>query len=260
GHNIELKLWNDPAATAAANLLCDTMSQALKTDSTGHFSLTLGDDCTTGIGANKDTYVDVLLDGNSLVATRTKLGAVPYAVEAGHATSADNATTAATANAAGGTLKTTIDGYGTSITQIQSEVHAASGFHATLSTAMSIPNNNPTQVAFNNVDFDSGSEYNATTGTFTAKQGGTYLIFCGCEYSPTVSSGQYWVQVNKNGGRISLTEFGAATTNGITPESTTLAKLAANDTVTCLTGQVTGAAASLYFTTPVTQFGAVRLY
>jgi hypothetical protein len=116
-HAIQVNFWS--AATGGTTPLCQTASASITLDA-GRFSVALPDTCTDVVKANKDAWVDVLVDGVSL--GRTKLGAVPYAVEAAHATSADtatsatsattatNATTAATANAAGGALKTTIDG------------------------------------------------------------------------------------------------------------------------------------------------------
>src|SRR5262249_48869424 len=61
----------------------------------GAFQASLGDSCTTIVRANPDLWIDVLIDGASV--GRTKLGAVPYAVEADHAVSASSATTATTA-------------------------------------------------------------------------------------------------------------------------------------------------------------------
>jgi hypothetical protein len=90
-----------------------TTSTSIALDS-GRFSVALPDTCATAVKASPDAWAEVLVDGASL--GRTKIGAVPYALEAGHATNADNATNATnataagTASAAGGALKTTIDG------------------------------------------------------------------------------------------------------------------------------------------------------
>jgi hypothetical protein len=53
---------------------------------TGRFELTLPDDCTQAVKANPNLWVEISLAGESL--GRTKLGAVPYAVEAGAASEA----------------------------------------------------------------------------------------------------------------------------------------------------------------------------
>lgn len=55
----------------------------------GHFSIPLPAACATAVQQNRDVYIEVSVDGTSL--GRTKAGAVPYAIEAAHATSADAA-------------------------------------------------------------------------------------------------------------------------------------------------------------------------
>jgi hypothetical protein len=103
GHNLEIKLWS--AGPSGGTVLCDTAVPAptFALDNSGRFSVQLDDTCSGAIGANAGAFVEILLDGNTL--GRTKLGAVPYAIEANHAASAD---TAAAANAASGVLATTI--------------------------------------------------------------------------------------------------------------------------------------------------------
>jgi hypothetical protein len=101
GHNLEIKLWSTGPTGGTA--LCDTAVPAptFTLDNSGRFSVQLDDTCTGAIGVNPGAWVEILLDGNTL--NRTKLGAVPYAIEANHAVSADTATNA------GGALKTSID-------------------------------------------------------------------------------------------------------------------------------------------------------
>ncbi len=101
-HNVAIKLYK---AQTGGTSVCDTgAAQPLTVDAHGRFSLPI-DACMATVKANPDLYAEVVVDGAAL--GRSKLGAVPYAVEAAHATAADtatNATTAATANAAGGGL------------------------------------------------------------------------------------------------------------------------------------------------------------
>lgn len=80
---IELRLWNAP--TGGTTPLCTTLGQQVTLDN-GRFSLALPETCTAQIKANPETYVEVLDGTNSL--GRSKVGAVPYAVEAGNAISA----------------------------------------------------------------------------------------------------------------------------------------------------------------------------
>ncbi len=85
GHNVQVILYD--AATAGNNLCQSTTAAVSVVD--GHFSVQLPDACTTAVGANPNVWADVLVDGNDT--GRTKIGAVPYAVEANHAVTADNA-------------------------------------------------------------------------------------------------------------------------------------------------------------------------
>jgi hypothetical protein len=147
------------------------------------------------------------------------------------------------------------------IADLQAKVHPASGVHAWLTKATTIPNAETyTQVVFDHVEFDLGSEYSAVTGAFTAKQAGVYLIVCAFEYAPSVAGAGYGAAVFQNGARRELTEISASWTGGATPEHTMVTQLAANDVITCETYQYSGAAASLYSTGDVTQMVVARLY
>ena len=93
-HNIQVILYD---AATSGNALCQTASAALNL-SNGQFSVLLPDACTTAVAGNPNVWVDVLVDGSDLGAT--KIGAVPYAVEANHTPNADHATTATNATTA----------------------------------------------------------------------------------------------------------------------------------------------------------------
>lgn len=56
----------------------------------GHFQVSLPDACTTAVKTHAELWVDIQIEGVSLLG-RTKLGAVPYAIEAGAAASASGA-------------------------------------------------------------------------------------------------------------------------------------------------------------------------
>jgi hypothetical protein len=100
--NIALAVYD---AVTAGNKVCEVNSAPI-TPVSGRFQIALPGGCTAQISANPELWIEVWVDGTSL--GRTKLGAVPYAVEAGHAVTADSATTAA--NAVGG-LATQIAGF-----------------------------------------------------------------------------------------------------------------------------------------------------
>lgn len=81
---------------------CTVMSSTVNLTG-GQFQIQLPDACSAQIKVAPDLWLEVQVDGTSL--GRIKLGAVPYAVEAGHAVSADlaaNATHAALAADANG--------------------------------------------------------------------------------------------------------------------------------------------------------------
>jgi hypothetical protein len=91
-HNVQVIFYD---AATAGNNLCQSTTAALSITN-GHFSVQLPDACATAVGANPNVWVDVLVDGSDT--GRTKIGAVPYALEANHSVSAT------TAQGASGTL------------------------------------------------------------------------------------------------------------------------------------------------------------
>lgn len=84
--NVGLRLWD---AVDAGNRLCEIEVPDV-TPVAGRFQIALPVQCANAIKAKPDTWVEVLIGGAPL--GRTKIGAVPYALEAGHATKADVAT------------------------------------------------------------------------------------------------------------------------------------------------------------------------
>jgi len=75
-------------ATGGGKPVCEQKPQDIEPVS-GRFQLTLPYDCTDAVKANPDLWAEVQVEGALL--GRTKLGAVPYAIEAAHATNADAA-------------------------------------------------------------------------------------------------------------------------------------------------------------------------
>lgn len=73
----------------------------------GQFEVAMPGNCVSAVQANKNAHVEVKVDGKVL--PRSKVGAVPYAVEAGRAQEANNATNATNASNATGALKTSLD-------------------------------------------------------------------------------------------------------------------------------------------------------
>lgn len=89
--NVQLSVYDK----ATGGTLQCTVGPTPVTLANGGFQLPLPDTCTTVVHANPDLWIEVFVDGASM--GRTKLGAVPYAVEAAHAQTADSALSAASA-------------------------------------------------------------------------------------------------------------------------------------------------------------------
>ena len=83
--NIQVQLYD---AATAGNLLC-MVGQTGVVLTAGAFQIALPDTCTAAVHASPNVWVDVLVGGASV--GRSKLGAVPYAVEADTASNAAGA-------------------------------------------------------------------------------------------------------------------------------------------------------------------------
>lgn len=123
--NLDVYVWS---AAAAGSKVCE-VSVGNVTPVAGRFQVSLPDACTTAVKGSPNLWLELRVDGSSL--GRSKLGAVPYAVEAAHATNADSAakadsaTTADKAAAASGALATQLTGLQTSIDGVKSPLLGA---------------------------------------------------------------------------------------------------------------------------------------
>jgi C1q domain len=108
-----------------------------------------------------------------------------------------------------------------------------SAFRAWLTTAQSVPSTVGTLVAFDHVAHDLGSEYNAGTGTFTAKQAGLYHVQCGISFLSTPAGTRCAVIVFKNGGEVAEFNSHASSTQPISAAAVATVQLAAGDALTC---------------------------
>jgi len=102
--SVSVALWS---AASAGSKACEAATEKV-TPVSGRFQITLPEPCTAAVKARPDLWLETTVDGAAL--GRTKLGAVPYAIEAGHATSADTATTATSATKAEATEKVSFGG------------------------------------------------------------------------------------------------------------------------------------------------------
>jgi hypothetical protein len=78
-----LSLWDDQTATLSTNRKCETSVATLTPDSAGRFRIILEATCLAAVKTNPNLWVQVEIGATAL--PRTKLGAVPYAVEADRA-------------------------------------------------------------------------------------------------------------------------------------------------------------------------------
>jgi hypothetical protein len=102
-HEIRVELWD---ADAGGERACTAEPQSIETPG-GRFNVLLPDSCAAAVSGNRDLWAAVSVDGAEL--PRAKLGAVPYAIEAGNAVRADSAAQADRAEAASGSLQARID-------------------------------------------------------------------------------------------------------------------------------------------------------
>lgn len=159
--NIQVQLWDAPAAGVSQCLAGPTAV----TLAAGGFEMTLPDGCTAAVHANPDLYVEVFVDGAST--GRTKLGAVPYAVEADHAQTAASATNATSATNA--SHATTADS-ATTATSATNATHAATADSATTASALS------SGVILGTAVNGQLAASASTTQTLTLASNGTYFV------------------------------------------------------------------------------------
>jgi hypothetical protein len=220
--NIGLFTYDAPT-TGNMVLDCTVTSGAVSLNA-GQFQIALPAACTAKIQATPDLWLEVQVDGTSL--GRTKLGSVPYAVEAEHAVTADSATnathatgadsatnathatsadSATTADAASGALDTRI-------AALETRLGAVSAFRAHTNFNQTLPNNVVTPLLFDVVDYDLNHEFtsDASASTFTPKTSGYYLVSCVPIFesgSPGVATGWLAAQINVNAVGIAANGF-----------------------------------------------------
>jgi hypothetical protein len=85
-HSVSVTFFESKTAT---KVLCTATNADDPSLQSGRFQLALPAECTDTVKASPDVWVEVMVDGGPL--GRTKLGVVPYALEAGHATETDHA-------------------------------------------------------------------------------------------------------------------------------------------------------------------------
>lgn len=79
--SMQLTLWDDAMANASANQKCVTPTQSVTPDAQGRFQVQLDQACFDAVKSNPDLWIQLQI--GAAVLPRTKINAVPYAVESG---------------------------------------------------------------------------------------------------------------------------------------------------------------------------------
>jgi hypothetical protein len=171
---ITVILW--PDATTVGTPLCQTVASTTQVVS-GRFRIALASPCKAVFNQYNNAWVEVVEGATSL--GRAKVGAVPYAIEADHATSATNATNAANASDDGGIQQ--------SLAALQSSVDALMS-RLDLKVFAKGGNNGSAPCDA----FCAGSQWGPVGTCVGAKFNGTYVA-CSTVASPTgMAAGTCW--------------------------------------------------------------------
>lgn len=82
--NIRLTLWDTPSGGGSANIRCITTTPAPTQVNNGRFQIVLDEACAPAVRSTPDLWLEVEVNG-AVVGNRTKLSAVPFAIEANRA-------------------------------------------------------------------------------------------------------------------------------------------------------------------------------
>jgi hypothetical protein len=156
----------------------------------GRFSVQLPEECVAAVRSQRELWVELRIAGEPL--PRTQLGAVPYAVEAGRAVTADKASNADTADRAGGELAETIASLQSQITALQTPKPR----FLVQNTKSKVPAGNV--IVWSAVGIDSHSTFDAATGLYKIPIEGTYEFYFDL-IMPNAPAGEYRYFLTKNG-------------------------------------------------------------
>jgi hypothetical protein len=223
-------------AASGGTELCST-EQAVAVDA-GRFRMDVSP-CVAAVRANPDVWLSVQFtdpDGVTRSIERSKVGAMPYALEAQHAVSASTAE---------GALRTMVDELNARLATLEQERTVKSAFAAIKSSsfAQSIAPNQPAGEVVRGYDelFDAGDEFNPGSavgdGKFVSKSGGHYEFTCTVAWDIETEiighwEAQLWSNADGTNREIAYsgqTGDGAAATRS----ATTRLLLAAGDEVSC---------------------------
>jgi hypothetical protein len=232
-------------AASGGNELCGVESKAMV--ESGRFRIDASD-CQEAIADQPDTWIAVSFAGSDgvehAIPGRSKVGAVPYALEADHAISASTPS---------GALATTIQQLSDRVNALESATGPArtSAFIAYKSSPQTIVDGPGQAVVFEDERLDLGDEYDKTSGKFTVKNPGLYEFSCTIAFdAESTVLGTWEVSIALNGWEHTYDGHygdGVAATRSLT----SVLQLNTGDVVTC-TGLVSVASAQLNVTTSPT--------
>lgn len=188
--SIQISVWDseDPSDAGDGVMpLCSVGPSDRELSSIGSFTVELPDTCTALVHAKSDLWAEVFVAGKSL--GRSKLGAVPYAVEAERAVGATSAV-------AGSPLDQRTAALETGMANLQQMIAPKSAMHwhktdgnvwnGTSKVTTMVTNVNYFMV-FDDLagrDFDVKAELSADGRLFTAAEAGHYIATCGIVVDP----------------------------------------------------------------------------
>ena len=192
---IDFRLWD---AREEGNEQCVVFNPRDNYDlgTNGRFSVQLPEECSAAVREHRELWVELRVAGEPL--PRAQLGAVPYAVEAGHAVAADQAAHAGTADKAASELAETLASLQSQITALQ---EAKPRFQVQNNRSTVTANNT---IVWSVVNIDSHSKFDAGTGLYTIPVTGTYELYFDL-LMPSAPAGEYRYTLTKNGENIHTT-------------------------------------------------------
>ena len=200
-------------ASAEAEKPACTVKEPQMVLSGGRFQLALSADCVAAVRTSPGVLVEVEVDGISL--GRTKLGAVPYAVEASHATSADTAS---------GELAERLATF-----QVKDK---PSAFRAFRNVDQTIAGAKVVTLDLNGEDLDLGDELDLDSNVFSPQTTGYYNLECSIFYNAPGVTTIWHALIFLNGVEVAGT---VVNIDGYaaTPRATYFGKLKSGDKLTC---------------------------
>lgn len=185
--DVALSVWD---AAAEGNKVCEVASQTLKPIG-GRFEVNLPDDCTVAVGAQPDLWLEPTINGTS--PGRSKLGAVPYAIEANHALSAESGAGALAAQLTA--MQATIDGLNQRLDAPKTLVRAHVGAHQLISSGGEVTVNYDRE----EMGTDAQDEFNTSTKVFTAKSHRRLRVFAAARFPYANAGDRFQLKIRKNG-------------------------------------------------------------